>query len=87
MKGCFIGIILGVIFALNLTPIMQGIESLLGKKLLSDGIYFIDFLPSELHWLDIFGVWLTTLILSLCASLYPAERAAKLHPARILSNY
>ncbi len=52
MKGCLIGIVLGVVLALNLTPIIQGIETLLGKKLLSDGIYFVDFLPSELHWFD-----------------------------------
>ena len=32
MKGCLIGIVLGVVLALNLTPIIQGIETLLGKK-------------------------------------------------------
>ena len=78
MKGCLIGIVLGVVLALNLTPIIQGIEALLGKKLLSDGIYFVDFLPSELHWFDVVLVLVAALVLSLLASLYPASRAAKL---------
>ena len=87
MKGCLIGIVLGVVLALNLTPIIQGIETLLGKKLLSDGIYFVDFLPSELHWFDVVLVLVAALLLSLLASLYPASRAVKLQPAQVLSNH
>ncbi len=87
MKGAVIGIILGVFFSLNLTAIIQGIEHLIGIKLLSDGVYFVSFLPSELHWLDIVWVLLATIILSLVASLYPAIRASKLEPAKVLSGY
>ena len=87
MKGCLIGVVLGVVLALNLTPIIQGIETLLSKKLLSDGIYFVDFLPSELHWFDVVLVLVAALVLSLLASLYPASRAAKLQPAQVLSNH
>ncbi len=87
MKGCLIGIFLGVLLALNLTPIIQGIEALLGRKLLSDGVYFVDFLPSELHWQDVLLVLAAALILSLIASLYPANRAAKLQPAQVLSSH
>lgn len=87
MKGCLIGIFLGIILALNLTQIIYGIEWLLGRKLLSDGIYFVDFLPSELHWQDVIIVFLAALILSLVASLYPANRAAQLEPAQVLSSH
>ena len=87
MKGCLIGIVLGVILALNLTALIQGLESVIGRKLLSDGIYFVDFLPTELHWQDVLLVLLSALILSLFASLYPANRAAKLQPAQVLSGH
>lgn len=87
MKGCLIGIVLGVLFALNLTRLIQGLERLFDKKLLSDGIYFVDFLPSELHWQDVLLVLAAALLLSLLASLYPANRAAKLQPAQVLSNH
>ena len=87
MKGCLIGIVLGVILALNLTALIQGLEGLIGRKLLSDGIYFVDFLPTELHWQDVLLVLFSALILSLFASLYPANRAAKLQPAQVLSGH
>lgn len=87
MKGAVFGIIIGVIISLNLTAIVKFFEGLFGVKLLSGGIYFIDFLPSEIHWLDIVWVLLATVILSLIASLYPAIRASKLEPARVLSGH
>ncbi|MCK3657516.1 lipoprotein transporter subunit LolE [Pasteurellaceae bacterium Pebbles2] len=87
MKGCLIGIVLGVFLALNLTALIQGLEQILGRKLLSDGVYFVDFLPSELHWQDVGLVFIAALLLSLVASLYPAHRAAKLQPAQILSGH
>ena len=87
MKGCLIGIVLGIILALNLTTFIQGIEWIIGKKLLSGDVYFVDFLPSELHWLDVLMVLVAALALSLIASLYPASRAAKLQPAKVLSSH
>lgn len=87
MKGCLIGIVLGIILALNLTTFIQGIEWVIGKKLLSGDVYFVDFLPSELHWLDVLMVLVAALALSLIASLYPAGRAAKLQPAQVLSSH
>ena len=87
MKGCLIGIVLGIILALILTTFIQGIEWIIGKKLLSGDVYFVDFLPSELHWLDVLMVLIAALALSLIASLYPASRAAKLQPAQVLSSH
>ena len=87
MKGCLIGIMLGIILALNLTTFIQGIEWIIGKKLLSGDVYFVDFLPSELHWLDVLMVLIAALALSLMASFYPASRAAKLQPAQVLSSH
>ncbi|MCK3654686.1 lipoprotein transporter subunit LolE [Pasteurellaceae bacterium Macca] len=87
MKGALSGVVLGVLVAVNLTAIIKSVEQFIGIKLLSDGVYFIDFLPSEIHWLDIAWVLLATVILSLVASLYPALRASKLEPAKVLSGH
>lgn len=87
MKGCLIGIVLGIILALNLTTFIQGIEWVIGKKLLSGDVYFVDFLPSELHWSDVLMVLIAALALSLMASLYPASRASKLQPTQVLSSH
>ena len=87
MKGCLWGIILGIVVALNLTEIIYAIEKIFHTKILSDGVYFIDFMPSELHFTDVGLVFVATLLLSLLASLYPAIRAAKLQPAKVLNNH
>ncbi|MFC0322980.1 lipoprotein-releasing ABC transporter permease subunit LolE [Gallibacterium melopsittaci] len=87
MKGCVWGIILGILVALNLTNIIYLIEKIFHTKILSDGVYFIDFMPSELHFSDVGLVFVATLILSLLASLYPAIRAARLQPAKVLNNH
>ncbi|MDR5616182.1 lipoprotein-releasing ABC transporter permease subunit LolE [Arsenophonus sp.] len=86
MVGCFIGMLVGIFISLNLTTIIKCIESIVGHPILSGDVYFIDFLPSELYITDVFYVMLTTLILSLLASWYPAKRATKIDPARILSG-
>ncbi|MEO3989011.1 lipoprotein-releasing ABC transporter permease subunit LolE [Pseudocitrobacter cyperus] len=86
LLGSLCGVVIGVLCALNLTPIMKWIESITRHQFLSGDIYFIDFLPSELHWLDVFYVLVTALLLSLLASWYPARRASRIDPARVLSG-
>ncbi len=86
LVGSVSGAIVGVVAAFNLTPIIRGIETLTGYHFLSGDIYFIDFLPSEVHWLDVAIVLVTSLILSLIASWYPARRASRIDPARVLSG-
>ncbi len=86
LLGSLSGVVVGVLAALNLTTIIRGIETVVGHHFLSGDIYFIDFLPSELHWLDVIFVLQTTIILSLLASWYPARRASRIDPARVLSG-
>ncbi|KFK96504.1 MULTISPECIES: lipoprotein-releasing ABC transporter permease subunit LolE [unclassified Serratia (in: enterobacteria)] len=84
--GSLIGVVVGVIASLQLTNLIKGIEKLMGHSFLSGDIYFIDFLPSELHWLDVLIVLATAIVLSLLASWYPARRASRIDPARVLSG-
>ncbi|WMY96456.1 MAG: lipoprotein-releasing ABC transporter permease subunit LolE [Arsenophonus sp.] len=86
MFSCFIGILIGILISLNLTSIIKYMENIFDYSFLSGEVYFIDFLPSVLYTTDIFFIILTTLILSLLASWYPANQATKIAPARILSK-
>ncbi|BAN98420.1 lipoprotein releasing system, transmembrane protein LolE [Plautia stali symbiont] len=86
LLGSVSGVVVGVLVALNLTPVMRVVEHVTGHQLLAGDIYFIDFLPSELHWLDVAIVLATAIGLSLIASWYPARRASRIDPARVLSG-
>lgn len=86
LTGSLIGVVIGMLVALNLTTLAQGLEYLLGHRLLSSDIYFIDFLPTELRWIDVISVLATVLFLSLLASWYPARRVSLIDPARVLSG-
>lgn len=86
LVGSVAGVVIGVIASFQLTNIVNGLQKLTGHQFLSGDIYFIDFLPSEVHWLDVGGVLLTALVLSLLASWYPARRASRIDPARVLSG-
>ncbi|MWP61781.1 lipoprotein-releasing ABC transporter permease subunit LolE [Gilliamella sp. Pas-s25] len=85
--GSLIGVILGVVLSWQLSNIMGVVESLMGHKILNSNIYFIDFLPSEIHLFDVLVVFITSMLLSLIASYYPAKRACKIDPARILNSF
>jgi lipoprotein-releasing system permease protein len=84
--GCIIGGILGVYLSLNLTVIVSTIEKWLGKNFLSGDVYFINYLPSELHYSDVYVIILTALLMSFFATLYPAWRATKIEPAEVLGQ-
>ncbi|WP_392551336.1 lipoprotein-releasing ABC transporter permease subunit LolE [Orbus wheelerorum] len=85
--GSMIGVLLGIVISSQLSNIIKVIESLMGHQLLNSHIYFIDFLPSEIHLTDIIIVFCTAMILTLVASYYPARRACKVDPVKILNGF
>lgn len=82
--GTAVGTLVGVLLALNVEAIVQGIERLFGTRFLSPEIYFISQLPSELQWLDVVLVAGSALTISLLSTLYPAWRASQVQPAEAL---
>lgn len=90
-QGCIVGLIgtvfgvaIGVFFSLTIGDIAAFIEQVLGVKLLSAEVYPVDFLPSQLRLADIVGVSAGVFLLALVATLYPAYRASRVHPAEAL---
>ena len=52
-KRQVIGGVLGVFAALNITGMIDRIERLVGHKVFSSDVYFINYLPSDLQVLDV----------------------------------
>lgn len=82
--GTLIGVIAGVLLALNVTDIVSAIERAFEVKFLSQDVYFISFLPSQLELKDVIVVASSSLVLSLLATIHPAYRAANVQPAEAL---
>lgn len=82
--GTALGTLLGVTLALTISDLIAWIENVLNIQFLNADVYFISYLPSELHWPDVFVITCTALIISFLATIYPAWRASKTHPAEAL---
>ena len=84
--GTALGVGLGCLVAFNVDVIVPFIERMLNIEFLPQQIYFISELPSEPEAKDIIVVALTSLVLSLLATLYPSWRASSLQPAQVLRH-
>lgn len=82
--GTLIGVIAGVLLALNLESIIAGIEGLAGIHFLDPTIYYISELPSDVHASDVVVIAASAFLMSVIATLYPAWRAANTQPAEAL---
>ena len=82
--GTALGVAGGVSLALNIETIVPAIENFFNVQFLSADVYYISDVPSELHWDDVWRMASVALGLSLLATLYPAWRAARTHPAEAL---
>ena len=82
--GTLLGVLGGVTLALNVETIVPAIESLFHVQFLSKEVYYISEVPSDLQWHDVFVMTSVAMVLSLLATLYPAWRAARTHPAEAL---
>ncbi|MFZ5722766.1 MAG: lipoprotein-releasing ABC transporter permease subunit [Pseudomonadota bacterium] len=80
--GTLAGVLLGVALALTISDIVAWFERASGAQLLE--AYFVNFLPSELRWRDVGTVSAIAFTLSFAATIYPALRASKIHPAEAL---
>ena len=84
LVGTLVGVIAGVLLALNLEPIVGTIESVFGIHFLDPSIYYISTLPSDVHWQDVAVIAGSAFVMSVLATLYPAWRAANTQPAEAL---
>ncbi|MDE0733508.1 MAG: lipoprotein-releasing ABC transporter permease subunit [Gammaproteobacteria bacterium] len=84
LLGIVIGVAFGIFGSLQITAFAAFIERQFSVQLLSAEVYPIDFLPSQLSYVDIIIVIFGVMVLSLLATIYPARRAAAIQPAAAL---
>jgi lipoprotein-releasing system permease protein len=84
ITGTLIGVLAGILLALNLESIVTFFESAFGIKFLAADVYFISDLPSDLQISDVVKIASIALVLALLSTVYPAWVAARTAPAEAL---
>lgn len=82
--GTILGIVIGVITAINIDVIVPFIEHTFNVQFLSREVYYISELPSELQLGDVTAIALMSFVLTILATLYPSFRASRINPAEAL---
>ena len=81
--GIILGLLLGGLAAIGLAQSFPFVQWLLGMDLMSQ--YFISYLPVDVQLADAVSIFVFASALAFVASVYPAWRAAKLLPSRVLA--
>lgn len=84
ITGIGIGLFLGVLGARYANDAMQLLQRLTGLQLVRSDIYYISTLPADVRLGDLLSVGVATLVICLVATVYPAYRAARVHPVEAL---
>ncbi len=82
--GTALGVVSGVLLALNIETVVPFIERLAGMDLFPADVYYISELPSKVVWSDVATIGGVALVLAFLATLYPSWRASRVQPAEAL---
>ena len=84
--GATLGVLLGIIFTINIDHIQKYLEKLLNTKLFAEEIYYLSSLPSEINIKEILIVFITSILISIFSTIFPAIRSAKVDPIKTIRN-
>ena len=82
--GTLIGVILGLLFCININEIKTFLEFLSGSDLFSEEIYFFSNLPIIINTKQIIQISMISLSLSFLATIYPSIKSTKVEPINLI---
>jgi lipoprotein-releasing system permease protein len=74
----------GLLFVYNINTIEKWLSKLTGRKVFDDSIYYFNQIPTKVEPWTVFWIVGGALLIAAIASVWPAQRAARLHPVRAL---
>ena len=84
--GTIFGFLIGTIFSNNINFIQKILESVTGKDLFAAEIYFLSSLPAKINYTEVLVVLIFSFFISIIATLYPAWRASRIDPVKVLRH-
>ncbi len=82
--GVALGVIAGVLLALNVEQIVSWLEETLGFEAIDSDLYYISRLPSDVQAGDVTLIAIVAFVITVFFALLPAARAARVQPAEAL---
>jgi len=82
--GAIIGTVLGLIVSINVNSIISLIEDFFKTEFMPADVYYVSDITADIHQADVWAIVIVAFSLSILATLYPAWRASKVHPAEAL---
>jgi lipoprotein-releasing system permease protein len=82
--GVLLGVISGVVLAINVPTIVPWLEQLFGFQIMPGDVYYVTDIPSDIEFFDVAVIAVAAFALTSLATLYPARRAAHVNPAMAL---
>ncbi len=86
LVGSGVGMIGGLLFVRYINVIEKWLSKLTGRKVFNGDIYYFNEIPTMVSAWTVFGIVGGALLIAVAASVWPAQRAAKLHPVQALRN-
>lgn len=82
--GVLLGVIFGVVLAMNVPTIVPWLEQLFGFQIMPGDVYYVTDIPSDIEFFDVTVIAVAAFALTSLATLYPARRAAHVNPSMAL---
>lgn len=82
--GTLLGLILGVLLAHNVNNLLEFARHTFNAQIFPASVYYINDLPSDIYVSDVLKITLSTFVLTILSTIYPAWRAARTQPAEAL---
>ena len=83
--GTFTGLVIGILFCLNIGAIQWMIETVTGTELFPADVYQLSGgIPAKIVWVEVFGVAFWGFLISAAATFFPALNASKIDPVDAL---
>ncbi|MBX3481605.1 MAG: lipoprotein-releasing ABC transporter permease subunit [Caulobacter sp.] len=84
VAGTTAGLVLGVLFCMNIAAVQKLVESVTGAQVFNADVYFLTHIPARIEWHEVGLIVAWSLFASFVATLPPALRAARLDPVEAL---
>lgn len=84
VAGTLAGLVIGIIFCINIESIRQFISWMTSTTLFDPNVYYLTRLPADMDVGEVVAIVLMALALSILATIYPSWRASTLDPVEAL---